>query len=842
MAIKGPRFRKLATALLTALVLTTIGAPPGEAVGLTTWSGATPPLPTPWTSQVSPTNALPDYPRPQLARPTTASPTWTNLNGLWQFAAWDGFSPIPFGQNLGGKVLVPYPIESVLSGVQKHYDYMIYRRTIDVPTAYTKDGRHVRLNFGAVTYDAAVYVNGQQVARHLGGYDAFSADITSALTARGPQEIIVAVHSPVDSEHIPVGKQRLDPGPLGGVWFTASSGIWQTVWLEPVQPTSIANFTATPDVDTGSFTVSATYNGDARGATLAVDVLDGTKKVASGTGAAGSPLRLVVPQPHLWTPDDPHLYTFKARVKSDAVESYAGLREISVEKVDGKQRVTLNHKPTFLLGTLDQGFWPDGIYTAPTDEALKFDLQKTKDLGFNTIRKHIKIEPARWYYWADKLGLMVWQDIPSMTPESSGNLTTGEKANFRAEASRIVTQLSNVTSIIGWIPFNEGWGQWSVQAAADVGDQLEAQDPSRLMDERSGSDCCYTPGDPGGGDIIDWHVYPGPALPAPDAQRASIDGEHGSYNYTVEGHRWPGAPTKDLWNSVDSNAAMTDAYVANATVLRDQGAPYGLSGSVYTEITDVEGEQPGLLTYDRAYEKVDEQRVRTINQQVIAAATKAPPTPPAGTPGLKGVHAWTFNEGSGPSVADGVGAAPLTLAGSYQWVDGPTGEAVQFGGGGSAATAGPVLTTDANNNYSVSAWVRFNQVGGGFQTVVGEDGDQNSTFFLQWSGADQRLAFAALGTRAVAKDVVVQPGRWYHVVGVRDIAASTLTIYVDGQQAGSTAVLGFGDKATGPLTIGRGRFGGNPVDFLNGSVDGVRVFDRALTLDEITTLSTQNGD
>ena len=824
--------------LAAALALAGVAAP-GQAAGVTTWSGATPPLATPWTSQVSPTNALPDYPRPQLARPSAASPTWTNLNGLWQFAAWDGFSPIPFGQRLGGKVLVPYPIESVLSGVQKHYDYMIYRRTVEVPKAYTKDGQHVRLNFGAVTYDATVYVNGQQVARHLGGYDAFSADLTSALTASGPQEIIVAVHSPVDSAHIPVGKQRLDPGPLGGVWFTASSGIWQTVWLEPVKPTSIASFTATPEVDTGSFTVSATYDGDVSGANLSVDVFDGPKKVASGSGAANLPINLVVPRPHLWTPDDPHLYTFKVRVKSDIVESYAGLREIAVEKVDGKQRVTLNHKPTFLLGTLDQGFWPDGIYTAPTDEALAFDLQKTKDLGFNTVRKHIKIEPARWYYWADKLGLMVWQDIPAMTPESSGSLTAGEKANFRAEAGRIVGQLRNVTSIIGWIPFNEGWGQWSVQAAADVGRQLETQDPSRLMDERSGTNCCYTPGDPGGGDVIDWHVYPGPALPAPDANRASMDGEHGGYNYSVAGHRWPGAPT-DLPNSVTSNAALTDAYVANTAVLRDQGAPYGLSGSVYTEITDIEGEQPGLLTYDRAYEKVDEQRVRTVNQEVIAAAVKAPPTLPAGTPGLQGVDAWTFDEGSGAEAADTAGTNPLALAGGYQWAGGLAGGAVQFGGNGSAATAGPVLRTD-ERNYSVSAWVRFNQVGGGFQTVVGEDGAQNSTFFLQWSGADQRLAFAALGTRAVATNVTVQPGRWYHLVGIRDITASTLTIYVDGQPAGSTSVLGFGDKATGPLTVGRGRFGGTPVDFLNGTVDAVRIFDRALSPDEVATLFTQNG-
>ena len=838
------RLRKVYAALAIGAMVVLVAIPTAgaNATVATTWSGLIPPLATPWTSQVSPTNALPDYPRPQLARPTAANPDWTNLNGLWQFAAWDGFSAVPFGRNLAGKVLVPYPIESVLSGVQKHYEYMLYRRTVEVPKSYTRDGKHVRLNFGAVDYDATVYVNGQQVARHLGGYDAFSADITGALRAKGPQEVVVAVHSPVDSAHVPVGKQRLDPV-LGGVWFTASSGIWQTVWLEPVSAASVASFTATPNVGTASFGISATYTGDVTDAKLTVDVFDGPKQVASGSGAPGAAMTLAVREPHLWTPKDPHLYTFKVRLQTrqstDKVESYAGLREIAVEKVDGKMRVTLNHKPTFLLATLDQGFWPDGIYTAPTDDALKFDIQKTKDLGFNTIRKHIKIEPDRWYYWADKLGIMVMQDIPAMAPESNGSLSSGEKANFRAEASRIVGQLSNTTSVIGWIPFNEGWGQWSVDAAKDVGTQLKTQDPSRLMDERSGSDCCYTSGDPGGGDLIDWHVYPGPALPAPDATRASMDGEHGGYNFSVDGHRWPGAPT-ELPNSVTSNTALTDAYVANTTVLRDQGARYGLSGSVYTEITDIEGEQAGFFTYDRVYEKVDEQRVRQINEQVIAAASAPAPTPPPGTPGLSGVGAWSFDEGSGTTAADSAGSHPLTVVGGARWVPGVSGSAIQFDGTGYAATSGPALKTDGTN-FSVSAWVRFTQVGGGFQTVVGEDGANTSTFFLQYSGADQRLAFSTVGTRAVASAITVQPGQWYHMVGVRDIAASTVTIYVDGQKAGSTSVLGTGDLAPGPLTVGRGRFGGGPVDYLNGAADGVRVFDRALSSDEVAALFAQDA-
>jgi hypothetical protein len=813
-----------------------VGAP--TASGSQGWNKLTPPLSTPWTDKVGPNNALPDYPRPQLARPSAASPSWLNLNGVWQYQPWDGFSAIPFGTDLSKRILVPYPTESALSGIQSHSDYSLYRRTVDVPGNLVKGGQRLRINFGAVDYDATVYVNGRDVARHLGGYDAFSADITDALKARGPQEIVVAVHSPVDSETVPVGKQRLQPG---GIFYTASSGIWQTVWLEPVAPVSIASLTATPNIDTSSFAIAASYNGDADGARLTVAAYAGGKQVGTASGPAGSALKLTVRNPHLWSPDDPFLYTFKATLSghgsNDSVESYAGLRQIAVQNVDGKQRITLNHKQTFLLGTLDQGFWPDGIYTAPTDDALKFDIQKTKDLGFNTIRKHIKVEPARWYYWADKLGLMVWQDIPSVPTGRNGSLTTGDKANFRAETARIVNQLKGSTSVIGWVPFNEGWGQWSVQAAADVANQVKTQDPTRLVDARSGLNCCDTPGDPGNGDVIDWHVYQGPALPVPDAKRASIDGEHGGLTLHVDGHSWPGADVNP-YGSVPDSAALTAGYVANTSVLRDQGAPYGLSGSIYTQITDVEGEQNGLFTYDRKVEKVDEAAVRAINRQTIAAGAKAPTPPPAGTPGLAGVAAWGFDDGSGTSAADSVDGHPLTLSGGTQWVAGVHGGALQFDGSGAAESSGTVLPT-SGTNYSVSAWVRFAQVGDGFQTVVGEDGDTNSAFFLQYSGADHRLAFSFAGVRSLASSITVQPGVWYHLVGVRDITSSTLTIYVDGAQAGQASVLGNADVATGPLTVGRGKFNGGPVDRLNGAVDDVRVFDRALSADEVAQLHAQ---
>lgn len=828
-------------ALGTGLAMTAVGTGAATAAGSGTWSGLTPPLSTPWTSEVSPTNALPDYPRPQLARPSAAAPEWTSLNGLWQYQPSDGFTPIAFGKDLASRILVPFPTESVLSGVQKHSDYMLYRRTVEVPRDYTSGGKRVMLNFGAVNYDATVYVNGTQVARHTGGYDEFRADITGALKRSGPQELVVAVHSPVDQANIPVGKQRLNPS---GIFYTASSGIWQSVWMEPVAPASIASFTATPDVGTGSFAISATYSGDVTGAKLTVDAFADGRRVASASGAAGGPMTLAIRNPRLWSPDDPFLYTFKVRLDargaSDRVESYAGLREIAVEQVNGKQRITLNGKPTFLLGTLDQGYWPDGIYTAPTDAALKFDIQKTKDLGFNTIRKHIKVEPARWYYWADKLGLMVWQDSPALPTGRNAQLTTADKANFRAETNRMIEQRRNSTSIIGWIPFNEGWGQWSVQAANDLADQITALDPSRLVDARSGSNCCDTPGDPGGGDIIDWHVYTGPGLPAPDATRASIDGEHGGFALPIDGNRWPVEPVTP-YGVVKDSAELTQRYVENTSVLRDQGAPYGLSGSVYTQITDVEGEVNGFYTYDRRILKMDAAKVRAVNRQVLAAATKGPPAPPAGTPGLDGVGAWSLDDGAGTTAADSVGKNPLTVSGGATWVPGKAGTALQLDGStGYAASTSPVLTTD-DRNYSVSAWVRFDQVGGAFQTVVSEDGDQASAFFLQYSGADRRLAFSFANARALASGITVEPGRWYQLVGVRDITASTLTIYVDGAKAGSVSVLGNGDRATGPLTVGRGRFNGNPVDYLDGTVDQVRAFDRALSADEVAALYARGG-
>ncbi|MGN6479638.1 glycoside hydrolase family 2 protein [Luteibacter sp.] len=611
-----PRTRPyLAIALAIALASPAMAARAADGV----WNGKTAPLATPWTGDVSPTHALPEYPRPQLARPSLDKPTWLSLNGLWEYAATENAAAPHFGEALKDKVLVPYPIESVLSGVRKHSDHMLYRRTVEIPADFTANGQHVRLNFGAVAQEATVYVNGKQVAKHTDGYTSFSADITAALRPNGPQEIVVAVHAPVDGENVMVGKQRLKPE---GIFYTPASGIWQSVWLEPVPAASLGQLTFTSDTTLDGFTANAKVDGNAAGATLHITAYAGDKAVGEATGPAGKPLHVAIKDPHLWSPTDPFLYTFKATLaqggKSDEVTSYAGLRTIGIKNVGGKNRIVLNGKPTFLLATLDQGYWPDGIHTAPTDEALKFDIQKTKDFGFNTIRKHIKVEPARWYYWADRIGLMVWQDMPAMPNGHNDKLSDADKARFKKDVTAIVTQLKGETSIIGWIPFNEGWGQWSIPAAGELATQIKKLDPTRLVNARSGYNCCDTKGDVHAGDIIDVHDYQGPGLPAPDAKRASMDGEHGGLTLGVAGHMWPNTAINP-YGDVKDAAALNAGYVANTAVLRDKGPAVGMSGSVYTQITDVEGEHNGLYTYDRKVEKVDEAKVKAINEATIRA-------------------------------------------------------------------------------------------------------------------------------------------------------------------------------------------------------------------------------
>ncbi|KKW62258.1 glycoside hydrolase [Mycolicibacterium elephantis] len=629
------RFVVLSSALLT--VVATLSAPAHAAEA---WQRKRPPLSTPWTHLVGPNNALPEYPRPQMVRQR-----WHNLNGLWGYTGRSGEQALaspPATDEYDEKILVPYPTESALSGIERHDDQMWYRRTFEVPGTWR--GQRVLLHFGAVDQIATVWVNDRQVAHHEGGYTAFSADITDALRWSGAQELTVRVEDRNETNAFPVGKQRNRPG---GLFYTGASGIWQTVWMEPVRAAHIEKLDITSDL-TG-FTVTPRVSDAAADgiAEVVVYEADGAE-VARALGDAGQSLRVPVPEPRLWSPDDPYLYDLKVRLVapsgkvSDDVGSYAGLRTVgTVPDARGRPRIALNDRITFLHGPLDQGYWPDGIYTAPTDDALRFDLERTKALGMNFVRKHAKVEPARWYYWADKLGLMVWQDMPSLdvsldpptgpAPEPSPQA----KANFEAELAAMVDQLRSVTSIIGWVPFNEGWGEFDT---ARIAHQVKAQDPTRMVNANSGVNCCKSRPDSRAGDVYDDHTYVGPGRPvvheqarkldapaAPPEHRVVVNGEYGGLGLVLARNRWPGRP--EAYEMTDSQARLTERYVEVSRDLEEIVRRGGLSGAIYTQTTDVENEVNGFLSYDRWLVKMVLRTVAERNRAVIAAGAN-PGEPP----------------------------------------------------------------------------------------------------------------------------------------------------------------------------------------------------------------------
>ncbi|WP_030674167.1 glycoside hydrolase family 2 [Streptomyces cellulosae] len=583
----------------------------GNVVGAFWSSGAnhsTYQLRTRWADQVGPGNAHPEYPRPQLTRDA-----WRNLNGRWQFAAAEAGEQPPVGRTLAERILVPYPVESQLSGIERHEDRMWYRRTFTVPADWRiGSARRLRLNFGAVDWRSEVYVNGTRVAAHEGGYDKFSADITDALEPGRTQELIVGVYDPTDAasgENPPLGKQRLDPS---GIWYTPSSGIWQTVWMEPVAPDHVDSLKLTPDVPGERLTVEA--RGVRPGLPFTATAYDGKRKVATARGRTGGPLTLAMDNPRLWSPDDPFLYDLEVTVGADRVGSYFGMRSLAVEQVNGTPRTVLNGRPVFMMATLDQGFWPDGLHTAPTDDALAYDLKVHKKLGFNAVRKHIKVEPDRWFYWADRLGLMVWQDMPAMT--AGVNPSTEARARYEREMKEMIDEHISSPSVVMWVTFNEGWGQYDVGRVAE---QAKAWDPTRLVNNQSGLNLGA---DGDAGDIMDEHGYPSPALPPrPDGRRALVSGEYGGLGLAVPGHAWS---VQQSYVDVDP-ATYTDDYLAKLDEVRALVCRGG-NGAVYTQISDVEGELNGLLTYDREVLKPDVRRVRAAQQALIRDASRATPT------------------------------------------------------------------------------------------------------------------------------------------------------------------------------------------------------------------------
>ncbi|HEY9440065.1 MAG TPA: PA14 domain-containing protein, partial [Streptomyces sp.] len=590
-----------------------------------------------WGEKLDRTHPLPEYPRPQQVRDK-----WRNLNGPWEFAGAEAGERPVFGKTLGERITVPFPVESQLSGLERHEDHMFYRKLFTVPRNWsiagnsagdTAQAKRLKLNFGAVDYQARVWVNGKQVAEHTGGYTAFSADITDALTDRGPQEIVVAV-TDTTGPNQPKGKQSTHPG---GIVYTQSSGIWQTVWLEPVAPAAVDSLTTTPDIEHGHLALTVNSADASASAQVTAVARDKNGKVVGRvTGPANCELALPVAGQHLWTPDDPYLYdldvTLKDGASKDSVASYFGMRSLGVKKVGGYQKLVLNGKPFFSLAQLDQGFYPDGLHTAPSDAALVFDLKAQKNLGFNAVRKHIKVEPARWYYHADQLGLLVWQDFVS------SDITNEQgRKEFLDEGSQMMKQLHNAPSIGGWIIFNEGWGEWDRTETGKIADAVKAADPSRIVNAHSGVNCCSSKGDSGKGDIIDHHDYGNNDAAFPD-QRAAMDGEHGGFTLRTPGHMWPGAPAV-IYSGVADKDALTAKYVDNTRTFYLAAANAELSGSVYTQVTDLENELNGLWTYDRREIKVDPARVRKINQEVIAAGASA-----GDRDALKGGGAWSLDE------------------------------------------------------------------------------------------------------------------------------------------------------------------------------------------------------
>ncbi|WP_431729451.1 AbfB domain-containing protein [Verrucosispora sp. TAA-831] len=593
----------------------------------------TPPLTTPWTSQALVGTPLPEYPRPQMTRPD-----WLNLNGEWQLRQSATDDAPQFGVDLPERVNVPFPVESALSGVQRaaadNRHHLHYRRTVTVPADWS--GRRVLLHFGAVDWQATVWVNGTRVGTHSGGYDAFSFDVTPQLRT-GQNEIVVKVWDPTDSRQNgslpPIGKQTRTPN---GIFYTPVSGIWQTVWLEPVPAASISRVDTYPNLADDTLRVRVHTRGTVTGHRVLAEALTGGTVVGTATGGF-TEFTVPVPNARRWSPDDPFLYDLRITLRNaagapvDRTTHYFGMREITTRMVGGVLRPLLNGEFVFQAGTLDQGYWPDGLYTAPTDEALAFDLRKHKDLGFNMVRKHIKVEPQRWFYHADRLGLLVWQDIPSLTAQEV-DATDAQQAQFEAEAREIVDEHRSSPAVVAYTVYNEGWGERALADTRRVGQNVKNQDPTRLVNTHSGYNCCQSLGDPGNGDIDDWHVYLGPASPAPSASRIAVLGEFGGLGLRVPGHEYSPSGGFFAYEWHPTSTALTDRYVGLVEGTRNLMVGTGLSASVYTEITDLEGELNGFLTYDRRVVKMDEARVRAANRALIDASRSITPRQPVALP------------------------------------------------------------------------------------------------------------------------------------------------------------------------------------------------------------------
>ncbi len=575
-------------------------------------------LKTKWASQVDKNNPLPEYPRPQFERKN-----WQNLNGQWDYS----IAPVTM-QNAPthweGKITVPFAVESMLSGVQRRVgkDSLLWYQTSFIASAGKNE--KLILHFGAVDWKAKVWVNGQLAGEHVGGFTAFSFDITPYLGKRKMHTLTVQVWDPSDDGYQPRGKQIKNPH---GIWYTPVTGIWQTVWLEKVNQHHLASTYHVADIDRGLIHIEPKLTGNTTGIRAEADISHEGKNVYSGPVKLNENNTIEIPTPELWSPDNPALYHITYRVYrgnqlTDEVRSYFAMRKISLEKDwNGIPRMKLNNQFLFQYGPLDQGWWPDGLYTAPTDEALMFDIEQTKNMGFNTIRKHVKVEPDRWYYHADKLGMLVWQDMPSgdmgnrwdMNPGIFGKATSKDRTpesadNFRNEWRDIINQFKFFPSIVVWVPFNEAWGQFDTEAIVDFTHSL---DPTRLINGASGGNYTLS------GDIFDIHNYPEPVMPDPrwfKTGQALVLGEFGGLGLPLEGHTWQ---NRDNWGyqSFKTKTELYDKYEEFLNRIPNLISK-GLSAAIYTQTTDVEVETNGLMTYDREVIKFPVDQLKMLHQKL----------------------------------------------------------------------------------------------------------------------------------------------------------------------------------------------------------------------------------
>jgi len=564
------------------------------------WKIAENPIITVWAADIDPLKPWPEYPRPDMIRTN-----WLNLNGLWDYAV---TAKDAKPDTWEGQILVPFPIESALSGVKRRVsdtENLWYKTEFKVPAKWKKS--KLLLNFEACDWETKVFVDGKEAGMHRGGYDPFSFEISGLLSDENTHELMVCVWDPSSNGPQPRGKQVNNPG---GIWYTPTTGIWQTVWIEPVNEAYITSFRVVSDIDakTLSFTVNSSVNGTAE-----VKVSGKGKEVATGSGSTGSEIKLHIENPELWAPSNPFLYDVEISLnvedsETDKISSVAGMRKISLGKTpDGFTRMLLNNEFVFQNGPLDQGFWPDGLYTPPTDEAMVYDLEMTKKMGFNMLRKHVKVENRRFYNWCDKMGILVWQDLPSGDKYISGempDITKTEESGkqLEYELKRMIETKYNNPSIIMWVPFNEGWGQWDTERITAL---TKAYDPTRLCNSASG----WT--DRGTGDLLDVHSYPNPRCPEPEENRAIVIGEYGGLGFPVKDHTWEA--TNWGYRTLGDTLQLLTTYESYLDQVYRFVNEKGLSAVIYTQTTDVETETNGLLTYDRKVDKMGFANVAKAN-------------------------------------------------------------------------------------------------------------------------------------------------------------------------------------------------------------------------------------